>query len=102
MNETSVNDGVLSDGEKRRLLALRRQAREIVSTVTNRIEITIDSLEASRRRFEEARANSFRAMGSYHEALIALAESDDDDFAIALEKAEKFERIESEYLASGE
>jgi len=101
MNEAVVNEGVLSDGEKRRLLKLRREAHEIVTTVTDRIEIMTDSMEASQRRFEEARILAQRSTNLYHEAMIALAEDEADDFGTAVEKIEKFETIESDYLVSG-
>jgi DNA gyrase/topoisomerase IV subunit A len=96
-----VADGILSDGEKRKLLELKKQANEIVATVTDRIEITVSSLDASRRRFEDARRTAIAAGNLYHEALIALAEDEDDDFVTALGKVEKFEQIEAEYLDSG-
>jgi hypothetical protein len=73
-----------------------------VSAMTDRLEIMASSLEGTRHRFEEARANAVAAMRLYHEALIVLGEDDDDDFATAFEKKDKFDRIEAELLATGE
>jgi hypothetical protein len=96
MNAVSV-----SESEKRRLLESRRQAQNIASAV-EKIEITISSLDATRVRFEEARGAAAAAMLVYQEALIVLGEDDDDDYTTALEKKEKFERIESEFLVTSE
>jgi hypothetical protein len=96
MNAISV-----SDSEKRRLLESRRQAQNIASAV-EKIEIMSSSLDATRIRFEEARGAAVAAMRVYQEALIVLGEDADDDYATALDKKEKFERIESEFLVTSE
>jgi hypothetical protein len=97
----SVSEGILSDGEKRKLVALHRQALEIAGMITDRIEVAINSLDATRIRFQESRATAIEAGRIYHEALICLAEDDADDFNVALEKSTKLELIEKEYLVTG-
>jgi hypothetical protein len=101
MKVFDMNAVTVSESEKRRLLESRRQAQNIASAV-EKIEITISSLDATRVRFEEARSAAAAAMRVYQEALIVLGEDDDDDYATALEKKEKFDRIESEFLVTSE
>jgi hypothetical protein len=60
-----------------------------------------NSLEESRRLFESARRENDLANRLYHEALLALAEDEDDDFATALEKRQKFEQIEDDFVVAG-
>ena len=101
MSKVSVNEDALTSEERRRLNELRRQSRELVEKVERRIVTTLDSLEASHRRFEQARKVAIAASNLYHEALLSLAEDPDDDYVTALEKREKFERIEREYIDAG-
>ena len=66
-----------------------------------RLESLTESLEESRMRLDQARRENEMAKRQYHEALLVLAEDEDDDFATALEKREKFERVEAEFITVG-
>jgi hypothetical protein len=100
MNNGQSGSDFFTEKERAKIAALRAEAQPILEMGELRIETAIDSLYASRRRFEEARLHAAAADRCYHEALLCLAEDDDDDFDTARAKSEKLERIEQEFIAA--
>jgi hypothetical protein len=96
-----VDDSILTHRERRQLAELRRRQREFRETIVRRVETQIESLQASKYRYQQAWACHVAACTCYHEALLLLAEDPDDDDRTAREKTDKLERIEAEFIAAG-
>lgn len=94
MNAVSVLEGILSDGEREKL----RELRELAEV---RIDTHKVSLEEANQRLQAARVRNDKAAAAYREALIHLQPDPDDDIHAESEKAQKFEKIEAEYLEAG-
>lgn len=94
-------DGVLSDGEREKMRKIKEDAAELLDLAETRIITRTKSLEDSNKRLRDARARNEAARLAYETGLIANAPDDDDDYPTELDKLEKFEIIEAEYIAAG-
>lgn len=94
-------DGVLSDGEREWLRKIKADATELHLLAETRIITGTRSLEDSNKRLRDADERNDAARIAYENGLIANAEDDDDDYVTEMEKREKREQIEAEYIAAG-
>jgi len=93
-----VFEGILSDGEREKL----REMRELAKL---RIDVRIKSMREARDIYDRAKEALDAAIvakaqisATYDEAVLSLADDEDDDWETAAKKAHKFEKIEAEFL----
>jgi hypothetical protein len=101
MKPSLMFDGVLSDGEREKLRKSKEDQIEMQNLAKMRLDARSDSMEQAGKLLREARARNEAARHAYEEALVRLAPDDDDDYPTELEKIEKFELIEHEYIKAG-
>ncbi len=85
---------IMSEAEARKFIEAQQLERI-------RIGVIRQSIEEAKDRADRAHLINETAKRLYFEALLILAPDDNDDFATAIEKAQKYERIEEEYISAG-
>src|SRR5437868_6760163 len=100
MNALIVFEGILSDGERDKLRDLRAVAEMRIETRIKSLREARTLLDRTQSNLEAAQASKIVITKIYEEALIKLAEDDDDDFVTAAEKAAKWAEVEEDYLSA--
>src|SRR5882724_6918706 len=96
-------EDALSDPEREKFRKAKSEQVELLKLAEMRLQVRTESLKKANERLRAARKRSDDARQAYEEALIMLTpDDDDDDYATRLEKAEKFDKIETEYIEAGE
>src|SRR5882724_870788 len=95
-------EDALSDPEREKFRKAKSEQVELLKLAEMRLQVRTESLKKANERLRAARKRSDDARQAHEEALIMLTPDDDDDYATALEKAEKFDKIETEYIEAGE
>ena len=95
-------EDALSDPEREKFRKAKSEQIELLKLAEMRLQVRTESLKKANERLRAARKRSDDAREAYEEALVMLTPDDDDDYATALEKAEKFDKIETEYIEAGD
>jgi hypothetical protein len=95
-----VLDGILSDGEREKLREMRELAKMRIDVRINSMREARDILDRAKHALDEAIVEKARIGVTYDEAVLALADDEDDDWETASKKAFKLEKIEAEFLSA--
>lgn len=95
-----VLDGILSDGEREKLREMRELAKARIEVATKSMREAREMLQGAKKELDEAIVEKARLGVVYDEAMLALADDDEDDWETASKKAFRFEKIESEFLSA--